>query len=66
MNPKRIAGETKKDNYKHNLGKGGVKLAGKYEGGKAEDLKIYGKEEVKKIKTEVATTKKYQGWELKK
>ena len=27
MNPKRIAGETAKDNYKHNLIEGGEKLS---------------------------------------
>ncbi|RTK92702.1 MAG: hypothetical protein EKK61_03175 [Rickettsiales bacterium] len=62
MNPKRIAGETKKDNYKHNLLKGGEKLASKYEGGKAQDLKKYGADEVKNIKAQVNEFKKYEGW----
>ncbi|HJK86288.1 MAG TPA: DUF5394 family protein [Candidatus Megaira endosymbiont of Nemacystus decipiens] len=42
MNPKRIAGETKKMNYINNLVYGGKKLAQRYEGGKASDLKKYG------------------------
>ena len=62
MNPKRIAGETKKDNYKNNLSKGGEKLASKYEGGKAPDLKKYGENEVKNIKNQVKEFKKYEGW----
>ena len=49
MNPKRIAGETKKMNYVNNLIYGGKKLAQKYEGGKASDLKKYGEKEIQKI-----------------
>lgn len=49
MNPKRIAGESKKMNYAHNLIQGGTKLASKYEGGREADLKKYGANEVQKI-----------------
>lgn len=49
MNPRRIAGETKKDNYAHNMMMGGHKRASKYEGGRESDLKSYGKTEVRRI-----------------
>lgn len=49
MNPKRIAGESKKLNYAHNLIQGGTKLASKYEGGREADLKKYGQSEVQQI-----------------
>lgn len=58
MNPKRIAGETKKNNYEHNLFKGGEKLANKYEGGKKSDLKKYGEAEVNRIKQKVDIARK--------
>ncbi len=57
MNPNRIAGETAKENYRHNLSRGGQKLASKYEGGKASDLKEYGKAEVKNIKSQARAIK---------
>ena len=63
MNPKRIAGETAKDNYKHNLMQGGEKLAKKYEGGKAADLQKYGPEEVNRIQKHVMEAKKKGGLE---
>lgn len=50
MNPKRISGETKKDNYAHNMVLGGEKRASHYEGGKEADLKSYGEGEVHRIK----------------
>lgn len=49
MNPKRIAGESKKMNYAHNLIQGGAKLASKYEGGREADLNKYGQSEVQQI-----------------
>lgn len=49
MNPKRIAGESKKMNYAHNLIQGGTRLASKYEGGRETDLKKYGENEVQRI-----------------
>lgn len=61
MNPKRIAGETAKDNYKHNLIEGGEKLASKYEGGRESDLKRYGSVEVARLKRQVAAFKKGGG-----
>ncbi len=61
MNPKRIAGETAKDNYKHNLIEGGEKLASRYEGGKESDLKRYGSVEVAQLKRQVAAFKKGGG-----
>lgn len=61
MNPKRIAGETAKDNYKHNLIEGGEKLASRYEGGKKSDLKRYSSVEVEQLKRQVAAFKKGGG-----
>jgi hypothetical protein len=61
MNPKRIAGETAKDNYRHNLMEGGEKLASKYEGGKQDDLKKYGSLEVAQLKRQAADFKKGGG-----
>jgi len=61
MNPKRIAGETAKDNYKHNLIEGGASLASKYEGGKAADLKKYGSVEMNRLKRQVTNFKKGDG-----
>lgn len=58
MNPNRIAGETAKENYRHNLSRGGEKLASKYEGGKESDLKEYGKAEVKNIKSQARVIQK--------
>ena len=58
MNPKRIAGETVKDNYKHNLMEGGESLASKYEGGKKSDIKKYGYSETERMKRRVADFKK--------
>lgn len=49
MNPRRIAGETKKDNYAYNMMMGGQKRASQYEGGKESDLKSYGEAEVRRI-----------------
>lgn len=49
MNPRRIAGETKRDNYRHNLAIGGEKLAKKHTGGKPSDLKKYGEAATKKM-----------------
>jgi hypothetical protein len=57
INPKRIAGETKKDNYVNNLMHGGQKLASKYEGGKSADLKQYGRAEVARIKSMARASK---------
>ncbi len=61
MNPKRIAGETKKDNYRSNLMRGGEKLASKYEGGKESDLKQYGAAEVTRIKSQASSMSKGGG-----
>lgn len=61
MNPKRIAGETTKDNYLHNLVQGGEKLASKYEGGRESDLKQYGSDEVSRIKSQAAAVSKGGG-----
>lgn len=61
MNPKRIAGETKKMNYINNLIYGGKKLAQRYEGGKASDIKKYGEKEIQKINKSVKTLKQKSG-----
>lgn len=53
MNPKRIAGETKKDNYAHNMMIGGKKRASRYEGGSEADLKSYGKDQIKRIERSI-------------
>ncbi|WP_341751717.1 DUF5394 family protein [Candidatus Tisiphia endosymbiont of Piscicola geometra] len=49
MNPKRIAGETKEENFAYNMIRGGVYLAKKYEGGSKNDLKSYSPEFIKKL-----------------
>ncbi|WP_375327227.1 DUF5394 family protein [Candidatus Tisiphia endosymbiont of Nemotelus uliginosus] len=49
MNPKRIAGETKKENFAYNFIKGGIEYAKKYEGGAKSDLKKYPVEFIKKL-----------------
>lgn len=49
MNPKRIAGETKQENFAHNMIRGGIELAGKYEGGSKADLKGYTPEFIQKL-----------------
>lgn len=49
VNPRRIAGETKKDNYMHNMMRGGKKLASKYEGGRADEVASYKKNFVKQV-----------------
>lgn len=49
MNPKRIAGETKKENFANNYIKGGIDLAKKYEGGSKSDLKKYSSEFLEKL-----------------
>ncbi|MCC8398204.1 MAG: DUF5394 family protein [Rickettsia endosymbiont of Labidopullus appendiculatus] len=49
MNPKRIAGETKKENFAYNMIKGGMDLAKQYEGGSKSDLKSYSPEFIKKL-----------------
>lgn len=49
MNPKRIAGETKKMNFAYNMIRGGMDLAKKYEGGKPRDVKSYSPKLIKKL-----------------
>ncbi len=49
MNPKRIAGETKKENFAYNMIKGGMDLAKHYEGGSKGDIKSYSPEFIKKL-----------------
>jgi len=61
MNPRRIAGETAKDNYAHNMMIGGEKRASKYEGGKESDLKSYGEAEVRRIERASKTFQKGGG-----
>tara|TARA_B110000503_G_C7164519_1_gene421244 strand:- start:10 stop:654 length:645 start_codon:yes stop_codon:yes gene_type:complete len=61
MNPKRIAGETAKENYRNNLIEGGQKLAEKYEGGKEADLKSYGSAKVSKIQQQAAAFRRGDG-----
>jgi len=58
MNPKRIAGETKQMNFAYNFIKGGMKLAKKYEGGKAKDIKSYSPKLIKKLEKAHAGFKK--------
>ena len=61
MNPKRIAGETKEDNYRKNLMRGGEELASRYEGGKESDLKEYGAAKVERIKHQALSMSKGGG-----
>jgi hypothetical protein len=61
MNPKRIAGETAKENYQNNLIEGGQKFAEKYEGGKEADLKSYGSVEVNKMQQQAAAFRRGDG-----
>lgn len=63
MNPRRIAGETKKDNYQHNMMIGGEKLASKHTGGKEHEVKSYSKKFVKNTKTQAKSFKKNGGFE---
>ena len=41
INPHRIAGETRKENFVHNMILGGMKRASRYEGGTKKELKSY-------------------------
>ncbi|NRB11275.1 MAG: DUF5394 family protein [Rickettsiaceae bacterium] len=61
MNPERIAGESKKDNYVHNMMRGGTKLASKYTGGKESDLKNYSKGFIKDVAVQSKSFKKGGG-----
>lgn len=61
MNPKRIAGETAKENYVNNLIEYGENVASKYEGGRESDLKRYGPAEVARLKRKAAVFKKGGG-----
>ncbi|MBN8511508.1 MAG: DUF5394 family protein [Rickettsiales bacterium] len=63
MNPRRIAGETAKDNFAHNMAYRGEKKAMQYEGGKEEAMKEYGSDEVAKIKKQVSSLGKSKGLE---
>lgn len=49
MNPKRIAGETKKENFAHNMINGGMKLAKNYEGGSKSDIASYSPQFIKDL-----------------
>lgn len=41
LNPRRIAGETRRDNFVHNMITGGIKRAMQYEGGTKKELESY-------------------------
>jgi hypothetical protein len=41
INPRRIAGETRRDNFIHNMILGGLKRASRYEGGTKSEIKSY-------------------------
>jgi hypothetical protein len=62
MNPRRIAGETAKDNYRHNMAMGGEKLAGKHTGGKKEDIAKYSEKDLKAARQLENGFKKPGGW----
>jgi len=49
MNPKRLAGETKKENFAHNMINGGMKLAKNYEGGSKSDIASYSPQFIKDL-----------------
>jgi hypothetical protein len=61
MNPKRIAGETKKENFAHNMIRGGMELASHYEGGSKNDVKSYSKAFIKKLEAAHRNFKGGQG-----
>lgn len=64
MNPRRIAGETAKDNYRHNMAVGGERLAGKHTGGKKEDIAKYSQKDLKAAKRIENKFKKSNGFSL--
>lgn len=66
MNPRRIAGETAKTNYMHNMAVGGEKLASKHTGGKPRDLAKYSAKDLQTANRVAGTFKKPEGWVLKK
>lgn len=49
MNPKRIAGETRKQNFVNNMMIGGINRAQKYAGGNKSEIKQYSPEFIKKL-----------------
>jgi len=49
MNPHQIAGETRKDNFIHNVIAGGLKRAMKYEGGTKEEIAAYSPKFIKSL-----------------
>ncbi len=51
ITPRRIAGQTKRQNFVSNAALRGMKFATKHEGGSARDIKSYGKGILKEIKT---------------
>ena len=61
MNPRRIAGETKKDNYRHNMAIGGHRLASKHTGGRDHEVKSYSERFKKQTKRAAKTFKKGGG-----
>ncbi len=68
MNPKRIAGETKKQNFRNNLFFSGKALAMNYEGGEKSAKKRYGTKEVQKMVKQAKDfqkggSEKDKGWE---
>lgn len=60
MNPRRIAGETAKNNYENNMYMGGEKLASKHTGGRKHEVEKYSKKFVKQAKK---TSKAFRGKE---
>ena len=76
MNPRRIAGETAKDNYMHNMLVGGEKLAGKHTGGRPREVAKYSQKD-KQVAQQIANSwqrpgafkpasKSEEGWVRKK
>lgn len=58
MNPKRIAGETRKENFAHNVITGGIDHAKHYAGGTKAEIENYSPQFVKKLETKHQSFKK--------
>ena len=58
MNPRRIAGETRRDNFVHNVAERGLNVAKHYTGGSKEEIKSYSPKFLKKLENKRANYNK--------
>jgi hypothetical protein len=58
INPRRIAGETRKENFAHNMVVGGLELASHFEGGTKSEIESYSPTFIKKLDKQHAAFKK--------